>query len=76
MSKVKHLVYDLIDEDEILSNCFFRKHSKVVSEDFHASVESVEYKRGTHIVLSGDNKEHATLLCEEVVHSIHILQMK
>ena len=76
MSEVKHLVNDLIDEDEILSYCFFREHSKVVSKYLHAAVESVKHKGGTHIVLGRDHKEHSTLLREEVIHTIDVLRMK
>ena len=76
MSEVKHLVNDLIDEDEILSDCFFREHSKVVSKDLHAAVKGVKHKRGTHIVLGRDNKKHTTLLREEVINTIYVLGMK
>ena len=73
MSVINNLINDLVNKDEILSDCLFIEHSAIVSENLHHTVDDVHHKAWRNIVLGGGHKVNSKLFCKEIVQPLDVL---
>ena len=76
MTIVNHLVNDLVDQNKVLANTLLVKHSAVVPEHLHHSVEDIEDSRWLDVVFGGRNEVDAEFFGEEVIDSVNILKKR
>ena len=75
MSIINDFVNYLVNEHEVFPNRLLVEDATIVTEYFHHSVDHVMHDRRRNIVLSCRHKVNTKLFSEEIVDSIHMLQM-
>ncbi len=72
MPIVDDLIYDFINQHEILPDTFLIKDTAEVTEDLHHSVEDIHHIWGLDIMFRCSHKVYSKFLSVEVVDSIHV----
>ena len=75
MAIVNNLINDLVDEHEILPNALFIQDAAIVPENLHHTVDDIQDGGWSDVCLACRHEVNAELLREEIVNSIHMLNI-